>query len=96
MQTLQFIGLTPQEFKKDLLESIEEVLSSIEEQKKPEETLELLTTKEVAKILRVNKQTVRRWTEAGRLKSYGIGNRVYYKRHEVEGCLINLTPRNHD
>ena len=96
MRTLQFIGLTPEEFKNDLLKSIEEAFSSNEEQKKPEEKLELLNTKEVAKILRISEQTVKRWADTGKLLSYGIGNRVYYKRHEIEGCLIDLTPRNND
>ena len=97
MQTLQFIGMDPRTFKEDLVSAIKEVLISIEEQKqKPEEALELLNSKEVAKILRVSESTVRRWTKEGRLPSYGVGNGVLYKRHEIEESLIDLTPKNHD
>ena len=96
MQTLQFVGLSPEEFKRDLLKSIEETLLKSKEQKKPEETLELLNTKEVAIILRISEQTVKRWAKDGKLPSYGMGNRVYYKRHEIEACLIDLTPQSHD
>lgn len=96
MQTLQFIGLNPEEFKKDLLKSIEETLLKTTEQKKPEEKLDLLNSKEVAKLLRKSESTIRRWTKQGRLRSYGVGNGVLYKRHEIEGCLINLTPECHD
>lgn len=44
---------------------------------------ELITRKEVAKLLNVNITTIHRWTERGKLKSYGMGGRVYYKKGEV-------------
>ena len=96
MQTLQFVGLNPEEFKKDLLESIEEVFSTIEKQKEPEKQLELLTAPEVAIIFGVKTLTIRRWTKEGKLKSYGIGGIVRFKRTDIESCLIELTPRSHD
>ena len=96
MQTLQFVGLNPEEFKKDLLESIEEVFSTIEKQKEPEKQLELLTAPEVAIIFGVKTLTIRRWTKEGKLKSYCIGGIVRFKRTDIESCLIELTPRSHD
>jgi excisionase family DNA binding protein len=43
----------------------------------------LLTREEVCELLSFNKTSLWKHTKSGRLKSYGIGNRVYYKRDEV-------------
>ncbi|MFC5978894.1 helix-turn-helix domain-containing protein [Flavobacterium salmonis] len=42
-----------------------------------------LTRDEVCELLSFNKTSLWKHTKSGRLKSYGIGNRVYYKRDEV-------------
>lgn len=42
-----------------------------------------LTRDEVCKLLSFNKTSLWKHTKSGKLKSYGIGNRVYYKRNEV-------------
>lgn len=44
---------------------------------------ELITRDETCKILSINKTSLWKHTKSGKLKSYGIGNRVYYKRNEV-------------
>ncbi|KAF2338031.1 helix-turn-helix domain-containing protein [Flavobacterium ginsenosidimutans] len=42
-----------------------------------------LTRDEVCELLSFNKTSLWKHTKSGKLKSYGIGNRVYYKRNEV-------------
>jgi hypothetical protein len=42
-----------------------------------------LTRDEVCKLLSFNKTSLWKHTKSGKLKSYGIGNRVYYKKDEV-------------
>jgi excisionase family DNA binding protein len=44
---------------------------------------EFISRDEVCKILKFNKVTLHKHTKTGRLKAYGIGNRVLYKRSEV-------------
>lgn len=44
---------------------------------------ELMTRDEVCKMLSFNKTSLWKHTRSGKLKSYGIGNRVLYKRSEV-------------
>jgi hypothetical protein len=44
---------------------------------------DLLTRLEVCQLLSFNKTSLWKHTKSGKLKSYGIGNRVYYKRSEV-------------
>ncbi|MGI0105664.1 helix-turn-helix domain-containing protein [Salinimicrobium sp. WS361] len=79
-------------------EQLQEIISAVvkphlEELKKefqPKEPTELLTRKEVSELLKVNLTTVHFWSKSGKLKRHGIGNRVYYKRSEIEESLISL------
>ncbi|HEX8563834.1 MAG TPA: helix-turn-helix domain-containing protein [Flavobacterium sp.] len=50
----------------------------------------LLTRDEVATLFKINLSTLHSWTRDGKLKSYGIGGRVYYKRSEIDESLIKL------
>lgn len=51
---------------------------------------DLLTRKEVAELLQIDLSTIHNWTKKGRLKSYGIGNRVYFRRKDIDEALIPL------
>lgn len=53
---------------------------------------DLLTRDEVCKLLSINKTSLWKHTKSGKLRSFGIGNRVYYKRNEV---LEAVKPLNH-
>jgi excisionase family DNA binding protein len=55
-------------------------------------TNELIGRKEACSILHCNLSTLHKHTKSGRLKSYGIGNRILYKKSEV---LESVTPINH-
>lgn len=44
---------------------------------------ELMTREEVCKMLSINKTSLWKHTKSGKLLSYGIGNRVLYRRSEV-------------
>lgn len=71
-----------------------EVLNGLEirleqlQQKKHQE--QLLTRTETAKYLKVDISTLWNWTKKGKLKAYGIGNRVYYKKNEIDEALIRI------
>lgn len=43
----------------------------------------LLTQDETCKLLSINKTTLWKHSKSGKLKKYGIGNRVFFKRSEV-------------
>jgi excisionase family DNA binding protein len=75
------------------LASLEAELKEIKENFQPKEPVELLTRREAAAYLKVDLSTLWNWSKKGILSSYGIGNRVYYKRSEIEGTLVKLTPR---
>ena len=50
----------------------------------------LLTRAETAKYLHVNMTTLWNWTKKGKIKAYGIGNRVYYKKNEIDKAIIRI------
>lgn len=74
---------------------IENRLSKLEGNLKTEthssqQTDPLMSRQEVAAYFKVNISTVRNWTRQGILKKYGVGDRVYYKRDEIENALTEL------
>ena len=50
---------------------------------------ELLTRAETCKFLKIDSSTLWAWTNKGKVKAYGIGNRRYYKKSELlEGLTL--------
>ena len=48
---------------------------------------ELITRYELCKMLHITMVTASEWSKKGILKTYKIGNRIFYKRSEVENAL---------
>jgi excisionase family DNA binding protein len=74
-------------------EALSTVLTLIEDIKKnfePKQPTELLTREEMSNLLKCDLSTIHNWTKKGKLHAYGIGNRVYYKRSEVEASLVSF------
>lgn len=76
------------DFKLNQLEA--NLLSQLKEEFQPKKPEEYLSRSEVAKLLKVTTATLDRWTDQGKLKRYGLGARVFYKRSEVEESLVQL------
>jgi excisionase family DNA binding protein len=53
---------------------------------------DLLTREETCKLLSINKTTLWKHTKSGKLKSLGLGNRVYYKKSELLQAVKHLNP----
>ena len=71
---------TPNELIETILTGVKTL---IDESSKPQPTNSLLTREQVCNILNIDKSTLWHWTKKGKLQSYGIGARVYYKSDEV-------------
>lgn len=71
-------------------ESLQKQIMELKEKFEPKAPTECLTRGEVAELLKCDLSTLHNWTKAGKLIKYGIGNRVYYKRQEIEASLIPL------
>ena len=41
-------------------------------------------------MLKVDISTISNWCKTGKLKQYGIGARVYFKRKDLEESIIKL------
>lgn len=73
------------------LQRIENLLNNKAEIKDNEKQhLEWVTRQKVAQMFDVDISTVHNWSVKGKIKPYGIGNRVYYKRHELDEALISI------
>ncbi|WP_372752524.1 helix-turn-helix domain-containing protein [Labilibaculum sp.] len=88
--TIQFIQVTPEQLQKAIITGVKEQLNDLKDLFQPKEPTEYLTRNEVKELLHVDLSTVHNWTKKGKLKAYGIGNRIYYKRHEVEQAIIPI------
>ena len=56
---------------------------------------EFLSRKDVADIFKITVTTVHDWTRKRILKAYKAGNRVYFKRDEVEQSLTLIGEKKH-
>ena len=90
MDTILFSGTTSQEFKKEILDELKNLLQELKFPPKEKQPSDLLTRQQVAEMLSINLSTLHYWTKQGKLTSYGIGNRVYYKRSEIEQAIVPL------
>ncbi len=70
-----------------VLEGLQIRLEQLQQKKHQEQ---LLTRTETAKYLKVDISTLYNWTKKGKLNAYGIGNRVYYKKNEIDKALIRI------
>jgi excisionase family DNA binding protein len=73
-----------------LFEGLQNQLNDLKHKFEPKAPTEYLTRNEVAELLKCDLSTLWIWTKKGKLISYGIGNRVYYKRNEVETAISQI------
>ena len=68
-----------------ILERLERIEIAIEKLNAPPKNEDeiLLSRLETAKLLKINLTSLWKHTKSGKLKSYGISNRVFYKKDEV-------------
>lgn len=81
---------SPEQLAENIFLRFKSEFDDIKKQFQPKQATEYLTRNEVKDFFKVDLSTVHNWTKKGKLKAYGIGARVYYKRNEVEQVLIPL------
>jgi len=90
MQQIHFLGTTPQQLQDAISNDVKTHLEEFSKNFEPKSPTEFLTRRETADLLKVDLSTIHNWTKKGRLKPYGLGGKVYYKRGEVESAMIEL------
>ena len=75
-----------------ILERLERIEIAIEKLNAPPKNEDeiLLTRLETAKLLKINLTSLWKHTKSGKLISYGIGNRVFYRKDEVLKSLTRI------
>jgi excisionase family DNA binding protein len=69
---------------------IRDQIREIKEKFEPKKPTEYLTRNEVAEMLKCDLSTLWNWQKKGKIIPYGIGNRIYFKRSEIEEAIISL------
>ncbi|MFD0778957.1 helix-turn-helix domain-containing protein [Flavobacterium myungsuense] len=49
-----------------------------------------MTRKETCEFFKIDSTTLWNWTNKGKIDSYGIGNRRYYKKEDLLNSLVLL------
>ena len=94
MQQIAITQLTPQDLKQLIKQVINEELASLVNSNKIDDQDCLNSREKTAKeILDVDLSTLHRWTQQGKIKAHGIGNRIYYKDSSIEEALIEILPK---
>ncbi|MEH6538100.1 MAG: helix-turn-helix domain-containing protein [Psychroserpens sp.] len=70
--------------------TIRDILNQQELHSGSQEPDTLMTRKETVEYLKIDSSTLWSWTKKGKIKCYGIGNRRYYKRSDIDKALIIL------
>lgn len=91
MESVQFIQTTPKQLVDLITESVKSQLHEFKNSYQNQTANDdLLTREETYKFLSIDSSTLWAWTNKGKVKAYGIGNRRYYKRSELLECLKPL------
>jgi excisionase family DNA binding protein len=89
MKKMIFIS-DPEEFINELLLRMRKQSEDSSKRSTSKDSEELLTRKETATILKINLTTLWHWQKKGKLPTYSIGNRIYFKRSDIEKALIKI------
>ena len=82
--------ITPEELKQIIIEAIREELKEVNKQPEEKDSEGLLSRKETCEFLKISLTTLWHWTNKGKIDSYGIGNKRYYKKVDVLNSLVHL------
>jgi excisionase family DNA binding protein len=80
----------------NLFHGLQQQLKELKMNLEPKKPTELLTRNEVAELLKVDLSTIHNWCKKNKLIPFGIGNRIYFKRSDIESALVNLGKKKGD
>lgn len=87
---IQFIQTTPEQLVELIKEGVKNQLDEFKKTFQSPETDVLMTRAQACEFLQIDSSTLWHWTNKGKVISYGIANRRYYKKAELIECLIPL------
>jgi excisionase family DNA binding protein len=90
---IQLHNITPEQFKAALMEDIRHEMQEFSKNFTPKEPTVWITRKNASELLGVSLVTIHNWTKDGIIIAYKIGNRVRFKRSDLENILLNSNKR---
>lgn len=88
MKYIQLVQFSPEEFKALIKDGYREQLEDFKTQwSKKELENEILTREETCSFLDIDASTLARWTKKGKIQSFGISGRRYYKKSQIMASL---------
>ena len=73
-----------------LFEGLQNQIKELNQKFEPKKPIEYLTRGEVSILLKCDLSTIHNYCKRGKLIPYGIGNRIYFKRSDIENALVCL------
>lgn len=89
----QLYGISPEEFKAEILEGVGKQLQEFSENFQPKEPTIWITRQEAADLIGVSLVTIHNWTKVGVIHAHKIGARIRFKRSDIENILLNSNKR---
>lgn len=90
MENTNLAPLKSEHFKRVIFKEIGKQIVQLKKEFETENPKELLTRKETANLFKVNISTIHNWCKKGYITKYGIGNRVYFRRSEIEESITQI------
>lgn len=91
MKTVMLQELSVEELQQLIGTSVKDGIQEFQKQiQTKNDSEELLTREQACDFLKIDSSTLWAWTNAGKVKAYGIGARRYYKRSELIESLTLL------
>ena len=90
MKVIQITELSFEQYQSDIKELKALIKSKDSEHLKVIDDEVYYTRKQLASKFAVELSTIHNWCKKGYLKPHGIGNRVYFKKSQVDAALIPL------
>jgi excisionase family DNA binding protein len=88
MEEKLLLSTVPMEqFYTEIRKIVQAALAEQQPDELPQAPNQYLTRKEVSVILRISLPTLHQWTKNSFIKSYRIGNKVYYKSVDIEKSM---------
>jgi excisionase family DNA binding protein len=90
MEQVQIISVNPEDLKNAIIQEVKNELDALKLHLQPQQQTKYLTRLEVCKLINVTLVTLHTWNKNGKLKAYGIGGRVLYRKEDIENAIIKL------
>ena len=86
---IQVYEIDPEEFKNEILAGLDQLLKEFSKQFTLKHPEIWMSRKDVGELLGISLVTIHKWGKEGILKPYKIGNRVRFKRSDIEQTLLS-------